>query len=76
MNNVRRKAIQNIMDKLEDLMAEIEAIRDEEQEAYDNLPEGIQMSERGEAMDTAIYNLDDAAENVQTVIDALEEAQA
>lgn len=75
MNNTRRKAIQNIMDKLEELMEEIEAIRDEEQEAYDNLPESLQNSERGEVMDSAIYNLDDAAENVQLVIDALESAK-
>lgn len=75
MNNTRRKAIQNIMDKLEELMEEIEAIKDEEQEAYDNLPEFLQNSERGEAMDSAVYNLDDAAENVQLVIDALESAK-
>lgn len=75
MNNTRRKAIQNIMDKLEELMEEIEAIKDEEQDAYDNLPESLQNSERGEAMESAVYNLDDAAENVQLVIDALESAK-
>lgn len=75
MNNTRRKAIQSIMNKLEELMEEIEAIKDEEQEAYDNLPESIQNSERGEAMDSAVYNLEDAAENVQLVIDALESAK-
>lgn len=75
MNNTRRKAIQSIMDKLEELMEEIEAIKDEEQEAYDNLPESLQNSERGEAMDSAVYNLEDAAENVQLVIDALESAK-
>jgi len=74
MNNTRRKAIKAIMDRLQDLMDDIEALKDEEQEAYDNLPESIQNSERGEAMDSAIYNLDDAAENVQLVLDALEEA--
>lgn len=75
MNNTRRKAIQNIMDKLEELMEEIEAIKDEEQEAYDNLPEALQGSERGEAMESAVYNLDDAWENAQLVIDALESAK-
>lgn len=75
MNNARRKVIQNIMDQLEKLMEDIEAVKDEEQEAYDNLPESIQNSERGEAMDHAIYNLDDAAENVQIVIDVLEDAK-
>lgn len=39
MNKSRRKRIQDIKDKLLDLLAEIEEIKDEEQEAYDNLPE-------------------------------------
>ena len=75
MNNIRRKAIQEIMDKLEDLKCDIESLRDEEQEAFDNLPEGIQASERGEAMESAAYNLDEAYESIESVIESLEEAQ-
>lgn len=76
MNNIRRKAIQEIMDKLEDLKSDIESLKDEEQEAFDNLPEGIQASERGEAMESAVYNLDEAYESIESVIESLEEAQA
>lgn len=76
MNNIRRKAIQEIMDKLEDLKCDIESLKDEEQEAFDNLPEGIQASERGEAMESAVYNLDEAYESIESVIESLEEAQA
>lgn len=75
MNNTRRKAIQAIMNKLEEIMEEIECIKDEEQEAFDNLPESIQTSERGEAMESAVYNLDEAWENAQLVLDALESAK-
>ena len=76
MNNTRRKAIQQIIVHLTDLHADIEALRDEEQEAYDNLPESLQESERGEAMSTAVYNLDDAMDDLDLAIDALEEAKA
>ena len=42
MNKDRRERIQNIIDQLTDLETEIEKIQDEEQEAYDNLPESLQ----------------------------------
>ena len=74
MNNTRRKLIQGIIDKLEDLREDIEALKDEEQEAFDNLPEGIQASERGEAMEHAAYSLEEAYDNMDSVIDALTEA--
>lgn len=74
MNNTRRKQIQGIIDKLEELKSDIEILKDEEQEAFDNLPEGIQASERGEAMETAAYNLDEAYESLDSVIDSLTES--
>lgn len=57
MNKQRRKAIDAVREKLEELLEELEAIKDEEQEAFDNLPESLQASERGEAMEEAIENL-------------------
>lgn len=66
MNAKRRNAIDSVINDLIDKFEEIKAeaidqlseIRDEEQEAYDNLPESLQESERGE--------------NMQNCIDALE----
>lgn len=74
MNNTRRKQIQGIIDKLEDLKSEIENLKDEEQEAFDNSPEGIQASERGEAMETAVYNLEEGYDNIDMAIDFLMES--
>ena len=54
MNKNRRKAIGDIYDKLIDIQSDLECIRDEEQEAFDNLPESIQYSERGERMEEYI----------------------
>lgn len=67
MNTKRRNAIESVINELIERFEEIKAeaidqlseIRDEEQEAYDNLPESLQESERGE--------------NMQNCIDALEE---
>ena len=66
MNVKRRNAIESVINELIERFEEIKAeaidqlseIRDEEQEAYDNLPEALQDSERGE--------------NMQNCIDALE----
>lgn len=74
MNKTRRKSIQQIIDTLTDLKENVDLLREEEQEAYDNLPESLQESERGEAMSSAIYNLEDAMENIDLVTDSLEEA--
>jgi DNA repair exonuclease SbcCD ATPase subunit len=53
-------------DDLEDIKGGIEAIRDEEQEYYDNMPEGLQNSERGE---TATNNV----EQLETALNSMEE---
>lgn len=66
MNAKRRNAINSIINDLIDKFEEIKAeaidqlseIRDEEQEAFDNLPEALQDSERGENMQDCIDALD------------------
>lgn len=60
MNKDRRKRLREICDILEEQQAALEEIRDEEQEAFDNLPEGHQSAERGQAMEEAADDLDTA----------------
>lgn len=74
MNNQRRKALEKIQDKLRDIYADIEMYRDEEQDAFDNLPESIQYSERGEKMEEAISQLDEAYDAIDTAVEAISEA--
>lgn len=74
MNAPRRKAIQEIIEKCEDLKSQIETIKDEEQEAFDNMPENLQGSERGEAMEAAADNLDSAFSSMEEVLDYLTSA--
>lgn len=57
MNKIRRKALEAIITRLEELETlrsaireELEEIMDEEQEALDNMPESLQDSERGQQM--------------------------
>lgn len=68
MNKQRRTDIAAIISKLADLEAlkdeikeAIEQVRDEEQDYYDNMPEGLQGSDRGYAAEEAVGQLDEAA---------------
>ena len=83
MNKKRRQEISRIVtkieeivlnakEKLEELQSDIESIRDEESDCYENLPEGIMYSERGEAMEQAVDNLDNAASSIEELIDAMD----
>ena len=67
MNNQRRKKVTKIIEKisaLESLMSElkeaVEEIREEEQECLDNIPENLMGTERYEATELAVENLESA----------------
>lgn len=66
MNKVRRKALADIIDLIEEVRERLEMVRDEEQEAFDNLPESFQCSERGEAMEEYIYTMEEVLEALDT----------
>lgn len=74
MNNTRRKLLQSIINKLNDCSLELESIKDEEQEAFDNFPEGLQVSERGEAMENAIGEMESAISSIEDAITSIETA--
>lgn len=71
MNKARRDSLKLALGKIETLTAYIEEIKedlqgvlDEEEEAYDNLPESIQGSERGEQMQEYIEALEEAIDSL------------
>ena len=77
MNAKRRKEIEKIIASLEGLSDRISDLYDEESEAYENLPEPIQESERGENMLAASEALEsamDAASSIDDIIESLREA--
>ena len=53
MNKIRRKALQEIFDKLSALSDELESIKEEEDESRENMPESLQGSERYEQSESA-----------------------
>ena len=60
MNRERRKRLQEAFDKIAEAQEILSEVRDEEQEAYENLPENFQYGERGEEMQGYIEMIDEA----------------
>ena len=64
MNKERRKRITDAIKRIESL---VQDILDDEIDAYDNIPENLQESDRA-------IESEEAQENLEAAIDALEEA--
>lgn len=74
MNKARRKWLLDIKDKLDNIKSDIESLRDEEQESYDNIPYNLKDSEMGTTMYENIDELDEVISNLEDyVIDGLNE---
>ena len=75
MNRQNRKELERALELISEGMEIITSIKEAEEEKYDNLPEGIQESERGEQfqenideLDTAVSDLESVVENIENVI--------
>lgn len=73
MNKMRRKCIGEAIAKLEWAKEMLDQVREEEEEAYGNLPEGIQDSDRGNEMEDNVYTLENAVNDIEDVIGDLGE---
>ena len=79
VNKTRRKQLSDLQDRLaefeksldnlrteRDSLAEtLESLRDEEREYFDNMPEGLQQSERGQDAEAAADRLTEALDALQ-----------
>lgn len=85
MNKQRRKTLRDAISLLELAAANIdeakdliEVVKDEEEESYENLPEGVQCGERGDCMQQNIDTLDEVYSDLdeidlQETIDKIDE---
>ena len=75
MNATRRKEISLVLKRLyelvedmSDLLGDIETIKDDENEALDNIPESLQVSDRYTQIESAANNLDEAYDVFSDII--------
>lgn len=77
MNNERRKQIETVKERIaallemaEEIKTDLEQIRDDEQEYFDNMPEAFQEGEKGERAEAAVSVLDDVISDIESLIDS------
>lgn len=73
MNKQRRNEIANILTELENLKSKLDNVLSEEQMMFDNMPENLQYSMRGEESQEAIDNMEGAVSNLEDAISQLED---
>jgi Fe2+ or Zn2+ uptake regulation protein len=73
MNRERRNTIYRALALLAEARLLIDETCEAEQEAFDNMPEGLQQSERGETMESALSVMGDASSVIEDVESTLEE---
>lgn len=74
MNKDRRTRIAALRAELDSIKERLETLRDEEQEAFDAMPEGLQGGERGEKSQAAIDALEIALTDIESAVDNLDYA--
>ena len=78
MNDTRRRRINELKTQidfankqLKEASKKLSSILNEEQDAFDNMPEGLQSSYRGMCSEDAIDNMEDATDKLEEVIELL-----
>lgn len=74
MNNTRRKSLRELIERTEGIKLEIEELRTEEEEYYNNMPEAFQDGEKGDRAQTVIEYLDEAMTAAGDMIENLTSA--
>ena len=71
MNKQRRSQLEQAIGFMQTAANIIEEMKDEEQDSYDNLPEGLQSSDKGEAMyeKISLWLMEDALQQLEEAID-------
>lgn len=73
MNKQRRNEIDKIMVELESIKSRLENVLAEEEMMFDNMPENLQYSMRGEESQESIDYMSEAVSSLEEAIDQLTE---
>lgn len=74
MNNKRRTEIRAISKELDSLKSRLEKILMDEEFSFDNMPENLQYSMRGEESQEAIENMTSSVDSLEEAINNLSSA--
>lgn len=71
MNKTRRKQLEKIAAQIEELEDQISELCNQEQEAFDNLPESLQYGDKGGIMTEAIDEMEGVVSELSDLRDRL-----
>lgn len=71
MNKQRLEEIKKIIDNVNECKGDLDDVMADEQIAFDNMPENLQLSSNGERSEEAIDILDNAVEKLDEVVELL-----
>jgi hypothetical protein len=69
MNAKQRELLMKLQGDIEAVKSQVDFILSDEEEKFDNLPEGFQAGERGEKMQSGIDLLNDVTNSLEETID-------
>lgn len=71
MNKERRNKIAKIVQEIERIKDSLQSVLNDEEFAFDNMPENLQSSMRGEESEEAIENMNEAVDALGEAMDRL-----
>jgi DNA repair ATPase RecN len=74
MNKNDRKELEKALTLLGEAQEIIDAIKDGEQEKFDNLSEGLQQTEKGQKFEEIVSTLEDAWNSIDEAVGSINEA--
>lgn len=75
MNKARRKWLEKVSEMIANAKEQLEQIRDEEQESYDNIPESLQETDRANTIYENIDYLDTMASDLEDILESFYDIQ-
>jgi uncharacterized protein YciU (UPF0263 family) len=72
MNKERRDRLSDVIASLEEAKDILEDVKNDEQDAFDNMPVGLQCSERGSKMEDYVELMEDAGDQIDNVCEFIE----
>ena len=73
MNADRRKALAKVRVALESAKTELEDVAAQERDAFDNLPESIQASDKGREMEAVADTLDESTQQIEEALAGIDD---
>lgn len=71
MNQKQKDTLNKFIGTLEEIKSEVENAQSEEQDKFDNMSEGLQQTERGQAIEQAASDLGDVVNSLENAISEL-----